>query len=74
MLYILHRSFQRLLPTINELLHEVEQRLCVRYLYNNFKSNHHRKLLKELIGKTIKSSYRYTWDKELTKVTTINEE
>ncbi|XP_058742069.1 uncharacterized protein LOC131614513 [Vicia villosa] len=46
-----------LLPAMDELLPNVEQRLCVRHLYNNFRKRYPGKMLKEIIWRAAKATY-----------------
>ncbi|XP_058779988.1 uncharacterized protein LOC131653730 [Vicia villosa] len=52
-----------LLPAMEELLPRVEQRFCVRHLYNNFRKRYPGKKLKEIIWKAAKSTYYQAWEK-----------
>nr|XP_027191059.1 uncharacterized protein LOC101498519 [Cicer arietinum] len=63
-----------LLPAMDELLPEVEQRFCVRHLYNNFRKIHPGKKLKELMWKAAKSTYHQAWEREMKKLRKVNEE
>ncbi|KAF7841607.1 Sporozoite surface protein 2 [Senna tora] len=50
-----------LLPSISELLPNVDQRFCVRHLYNNFRKKFPGQTLKELMWKAAKSTYPAEW-------------
>ena len=65
---------QGLLPAMEELLPTVEQRFCVRHLYNNFRKRFAGKKLKEIIWKTSKSTYYQAWEREMKVMKHINGE
>jgi transposase-like protein len=65
---------QGLLPAINTLLPEVEQRFCVRHLYNNFRKKFPGKKLKELMWRAAKSTYRNAFEREMMAIKAISEE
>lgn len=65
---------QGLLPTTDELLPNVEQILCVRHLYNNFRKKFPDKLLKEIIWKAAKSTCPWAWKREMKGMRVVNEE
>jgi len=48
---------QGILPTMDELLEGVDQRFCVRHLYNNVRKRFPGKKLKELMWKASKATY-----------------
>ncbi|KAF7827346.1 uncharacterized protein G2W53_018510 [Senna tora] len=52
-----------LLPSISELLPNVDQHFCVRHLYNNFRKKFPGQTLKELMWKAAKSTYPAEWEK-----------
>jgi hypothetical protein len=56
------------------LLPEVEQRFCVRHLYNNFRKRFPGKKLKELMWRAAKATYRNAWEKEMKEIKAISEE
>ncbi|XP_058776132.1 uncharacterized protein LOC131650439 [Vicia villosa] len=51
-----------LLPAMDELLPNVEQRFCVRHLYNNFRKKYPGKLLKEIIWKAARATYLMSYE------------
>ncbi|XP_058747066.1 uncharacterized protein LOC131620058 [Vicia villosa] len=63
-----------LLPAMDELLPNVEQRFCVRHLYNNFRKRFPGKLLKEVIWKAAKSTYAQAWETEMKRMRLANQE
>ncbi|XP_004496851.1 uncharacterized protein [Cicer arietinum] len=63
-----------LFPAMDELLPGVEQRFCVRHLYNNFRKIHPGKKLKELMWKATKSTYHQAWEREMKELRKVNEE
>lgn len=63
-----------LLPAIEDLLPDVEQRFCVRHLYSNFRKRFAGKALKDLIWKAAKASYPQLWEKTMREIRTINPE
>jgi len=56
------------------LLPGVEQRFCVRHLYNNFRKGFPRKKLKELMWRAAKTTYRNAWEKEMKEIKVISDE
>ncbi|XP_012569048.1 uncharacterized protein [Cicer arietinum] len=58
---------------MDELLPGVEQRFCVRHMYNNFRKIHPGKKLKELMWKATKSTYHQTWEREMKELRKVNE-
>jgi hypothetical protein len=65
---------QGLLPAIDKLLPGVDQRFCVRHLYNNFRKRFHGKKLKELMWRAAKATYRNAFEREMMEIKKINEE
>ncbi|XP_058755786.1 uncharacterized protein LOC131629000 [Vicia villosa] len=63
-----------LLPAMEELLPRVEQRFCVRHLYNNFRKRFAGKKLKEIIWKAAKSTYYQAWEREMKVMKEVNVE
>ncbi|XP_058746694.1 uncharacterized protein LOC131619636 [Vicia villosa] len=63
-----------LLPAMDELLPNVEQRFCVRHLYNNFRKRYPGKMLKEIIWRAAKATYAQAWEREMKRMRLINEE
>lgn len=63
-----------LLPAIDELLPNVEQRFCVRHLYSNFRKRYSGKALKDLMWKAAKASYHQEWEKTMREIRSINPE
>ncbi|XP_058765013.1 uncharacterized protein LOC131638472 [Vicia villosa] len=63
-----------LLPAMDELLPNVEQRFCVRHLYNNFRKRYSGKILKEIIWRAAKTTYAQAWEREMKRMRLINEE
>ncbi|XP_027191068.1 uncharacterized protein [Cicer arietinum] len=63
-----------LFPAMDELLPGVEQRFCVRHLYNNFRKMYLGKKLKELMWKATKSTYPPQWEREMKELRKVNEE
>ncbi|CAL5186960.1 unnamed protein product [Lathyrus oleraceus] len=59
---------------MDELLPGVEQRFCVRHLYNNFRKRFPRKKLKEIIWKTAKLTHSQSWEREMREMRDVNEE
>jgi hypothetical protein len=56
------------------LLPGVEQRFCVRHLYNNFRKRFPGKKLKELMWRAAKATYRNAWEKEMKEIKAISDE
>jgi hypothetical protein len=56
------------------LLPEVEQRFCVRHLYNNFRKRFPGKKLKELMWRAAKATYKNAWEKEMKEIKAISDE
>lgn len=65
---------QDLLPAMDGFLPNVEQRLCVRNLSNNFRKRYLRKMLKEMILKATKSKYAQIREIEMRGMRVINED
>ncbi|XP_058749010.1 uncharacterized protein LOC131621966 [Vicia villosa] len=63
-----------LLPAMDELLPNVEQRFCVIHLYNNFRKRFPGKMLKEVIWKEAKSTYAQAWEREMKRMRLANAE
>jgi len=61
------------LPAITELLGDVDQRLCVRYLYNNFRKKYPGKKLKELMWRAAKATYTNAFDDAMNEIRKISE-
>jgi hypothetical protein len=70
-LYII--TLQGLLPAITELLGDVDQRFCVRHLYNNFRKKFPGKKLKELMWRAAKATYSNAFDDAMTEIRKISE-
>lgn len=62
------------LPAIDEFLSGVDQRFCVRHLYNNFMKKLPEKKLKELMWRATKSTYINVWERELKEIKATSEE
>jgi hypothetical protein len=62
------------LPAIEELLPGVDQRFCVRHLYNNFRKKFPGKKLKELMWRAANATYLNAWEKEMKEIKIINPE
>jgi len=56
------------------LLPDVEQRFCVRHLYNNFRKKYPGKKLKELMWKAAKATYFQAWEREMKEIRKVSEE
>ncbi|XP_058783466.1 uncharacterized protein LOC131658154 [Vicia villosa] len=65
-------AFAGLLPAMDELLPNVEQRFCVRHLYNNFRKRFPGKVYKELIWKVAKSTYVQAFEREMREIKQLN--
>ncbi|XP_058742290.1 uncharacterized protein LOC131614751 [Vicia villosa] len=63
-----------LLLAMDELLPGVEQRLCVRHLYNNFRKKYPGKMLKDAIWKAARSTYVQDWEREMRSMRLISDE
>lgn len=63
-----------LLSGMDELLPNVEQRFCMRYLYNNFRNKYPKKLLNEIIWKAAKSTCPQAWKREMNGIRMVNKE
>ncbi|KAF7841623.1 Sporozoite surface protein 2 [Senna tora] len=73
--FLLHLLLLRgLLPAINELLPNVEQRFCVRHLYNNFRKKYPGQTLKELLWKAAKATYPAEWERKMLEIRAVNED
>jgi hypothetical protein len=62
------------LPAIDALLPEVEQRFCVRHLYNNFRKRFPGKKLKQLMWRAAKATYRNAFEREMKAIKDISVE
>lgn len=58
---------------MDDLLPNVEQRFCVRNLYNNFRKKFPRKLLKEITYKAAKSTCVQAWEREMSGIRDVDE-
>lgn len=63
-----------MLPAIEELLGNVDQRFCVRHLYNNFRKKFPDLKLKELMWKATTASHVNAWEKIMLEIKGVNEE
>ncbi|XP_058759791.1 uncharacterized protein LOC131633092 [Vicia villosa] len=63
-----------LLPAMDELFPAVEQRFCVRHLYNNFRKKYPGKMLKDAIWKAARSTYVQAWEREMRFMRLISDE
>lgn len=59
---------------MDELLPGVEQRFCVRHLYNNFRKKYPGKQPKEIMWRTTKATYPRAWEIEMREMSKVNEE
>ncbi|WJX95114.1 hypothetical protein P8452_76472 [Trifolium repens] len=57
-----------LLPAIDELLPGVDQRFCVRHLYNNFRKRFPGKNLKLLMWRAANATYPQAWKREMDEI------
>ena len=62
-----------MLPAIEDLLPDVEQRFCVRHLYSNFRKQYPGKQLKDLMWKAAKSSYPQAWERTMQELRVVSE-
>ncbi|RHN65625.1 putative transcription factor interactor and regulator CCHC(Zn) family [Medicago truncatula] len=62
-----------LLPAMDELLPDVDQRFCVRHLYNNFRKRFPGKKLKELMWRAAKSTYENAFLDVMKEIKEISE-
>ncbi|XP_058726882.1 uncharacterized protein LOC131598284 [Vicia villosa] len=62
-----------LLPALEELLPQVDQRFCVRHLYNNFRKKFPGAKLKELMWKAATASYNNAFEKAMLEMKGVNE-
>lgn len=62
-----------LLPAMDELLPDVEQRFCVRHLYNNFRKKYPGKKLKELMWRAAKATYENAFDDAMKEIRDISQ-
>jgi hypothetical protein len=60
------------LPAIDALLPEVEQRFCVRHLYNNFRKRFPGKKLKQMMWRAAKATYRNAFEREMNAIKDIS--
>jgi len=58
---------------MDELLPEVDQRFCVRHLYNNFRKKYPDKKLKELMWKAAKTTYDNAFNDVMNEIKAISE-
>ncbi|KAF7844681.1 putative transcription factor interactor and regulator CCHC(Zn) family [Senna tora] len=63
-----------LLPAIIDLLPNVEQRFCVRLLYNNFRMKFPGQTLKEILWKAAKATYPAEWERAILEMKAVDEE
>ncbi|KAF7807921.1 hypothetical protein G2W53_040082 [Senna tora] len=62
-----------LLPALDELLPGVDQRFCVRHLYNNFRKKFPDLQLKNLMWNAAKATYRQEWERAMLEIREVNE-
>ncbi|CAK8560015.1 unnamed protein product [Lathyrus sativus] len=65
---------QGLLPALDKLLGNVDQRLCVTHLYSNFRKKFPGLKLKELMWRATSASYVKAWEKIMIEIKGVNEE
>jgi hypothetical protein len=58
---------------MDELLPDVDQRFCVRHLYNNFRKKHPGKKLKELMWRAAKATYANAFNDAMKEIKDISE-
>jgi len=58
---------------MDELIPGVDQRFCVRHLYNNFRKKYPGKKLKELMWKATKASYDNAFSDAMAEIKQISE-
>ena len=59
---------------MDDFLPGVEQRFCVRHLYNNLRKKCAGKVIKDLMWKAAKSSYPQAWEKTMKELRAVSEE
>ncbi|KAF7828709.1 Sporozoite surface protein 2 [Senna tora] len=64
---------QGLLLALDELLPGVDQRFCVRHLYNNFRKKFPGIQLKNLMWNAAKATYRQEWERAMLEIRKVNE-
>ncbi|XP_058783844.1 uncharacterized protein LOC131658582 [Vicia villosa] len=62
-----------LLPALEELLPQVDQRFCVRHLYSNFRKKFPGAKLKELMWKAATASYTNAFERAMLEMKGVNE-
>ncbi|KAK7310502.1 hypothetical protein RJT34_08056 [Clitoria ternatea] len=58
---------------LEEIIPGVDQRFCVRHLYNNFRKRHPGKQLKDLLWRAAKSTYTQAWERTMLEMKEIND-
>ena len=64
---------QGLLPAIDEFAERIEQRFCVRHLYNNFRKKHPGMKLKQLMWRAANATYANAFEREMKEIKSISE-
>jgi hypothetical protein len=64
---------QGLLPAIDELADGIEQRFCVRHLYNNFRKKYPGMKLKQLMWRASNATYANAFEREMREIKSISE-
>jgi transposase-like protein len=72
-MFLISTFLQGLLPAMDELLEGVDQRFCVRHLYNNFRKKYPGKKLKELMWRAAKATYDNAFKDAMNEIKDINE-
>jgi len=72
-MFLISTFLQGLLPAMDELLEGVDQRFCVRHLYNNFRKKFPGKKLKELLWRAAKATYDNAFKDAMKEIKDISE-
>ncbi|XP_047180807.1 uncharacterized protein LOC124847370 [Vigna umbellata] len=63
-----------LLQAVQEVVHGVDQRFCVRHLYANFRKKFPAKHLERLMWKVASTTHPQTWESEMRNIKQLNDE
>lgn len=73
-MFLISTFLQGLLPAMDELLEGVDQRFCVRHLYDNFRKKFPGKKLKELMWRATRTTYDNAFKDAMKEIKDISED
>ncbi|XP_017423618.1 uncharacterized protein LOC108332827 [Vigna angularis] len=69
---MLSLAYAGLMPVVQELLPEADQRFCMRHLYANFGKRFLGQMLRSLMWRAATSTYPQAWEKEMLNIKEVN--